>query len=152
VTVTIKTDESKEIELDLAMDKIFELEEKLKEYEQVNLDVKHHFGGGIYARELLIPKDTVLTGKMHTHEHLNIMLSGDITVSTETGTKRINKPCVITSKPGTKRAGYAHEDTIWITFHATKETDLAVIESIFIADNPQEFIEQLKKEDKICLG
>lgn len=152
MTETLKIDESKEIELDLALSKIFELEEQLKKYEQVDLDVHHHFGGGVYARELLIPKDTVLTGKMHTHEHLNIMLSGDITVSTDTGTKRINKPCVIVSKPGTKRAGYTHEDTVWITIHATEETNLETIEKIFIAENPQEFIEKLKKEGKPCLG
>lgn len=145
-------DENKEIELKEARERIFRLECELEKYEQQEMETNHHFGGGVYARELVIPKDTVLTGKMHTHEHLNIMLRGDITVYTETGTKRITEPGVIVSRPGTKRAGYTHEETVWITFHATQETDLKVIEKIFIASDPHEFIEKLNKEDKKCLG
>lgn len=145
-------DENKELELKEAREKIFRLENELKKFEQLEMETKHHFGGGVYARELIIPEDTVLTGKMHTHEHLNIMVRGDITVYTETGEKRISEPCVIVSRPGTKRAGYTHKETVWITLHATPETDLDVIEKIFIASDPQEFIDKLRNEDKLCLG
>ncbi len=39
----------------------------------------------------------------------------DEAVLTENGIERISAPATIVSPPGTKRAGYAHEDTIWIT-------------------------------------
>jgi hypothetical protein len=60
----------------------------------------------------------------HRTEHLCIV-SGDINVTTDEGVQRIrNLQLVISSKPGAKRAGYAHEDTVWTTVHATTETDL----------------------------
>jgi hypothetical protein len=73
---------------------------------------------------MLIPKGTVLTGAIHKTEHLCIV-SGDISVTTDDGMKRITDAhAILTSKAGAKRAGFAHEDTYWTTVHATEETDL----------------------------
>ena len=93
----------------------------------------HYFAKGLYAREIFIPKGTLLTGKIHRTEHLNIISKGDISVVTEEGTKRITAPFTMIAKPGTKRVGYAHEDTVWTTVHATDETDLEKIELELIA-------------------
>ena len=45
------------------------------------------------------------------------------------------------SSAGTKRAVYAHEDTVWTTIHAnsTNETDLDNLEDFIIAKNYEEF-------------
>lgn len=83
--------------------------------EQVDMPVKHHFSHGVYARELFIPKGTVLTGRIHKRSQINILAKGEISVLTEHGIERLKAPATIVSPPGTKRAGYAHEDTIWIT-------------------------------------
>ena len=112
--------------------------------EQLSLDIEHIFSRGVYARKMLIPKGTILTGKMHKHKHLNIMLYGDIEIATDEGTKRINKPCIFESKAGTKRAGFAHEETVWITIHATEETDIEKIEANEIAENPLQYLEELR--------
>lgn len=93
----------------------------------------HHFTKGVYARELHIPKGSILVGKIHRYECINIMLSGDITVYSEDGNKRINKPFISVSPPGTQRAGIVHEDTVWICIHGTNSTDLDIIEEEFIA-------------------
>lgn len=93
------------------------------------LPVVHHFAPGVYARELHIPAGVALTGATHKTEHLNVVSAGDITVWTEQGMKRIQAPYTFVSKPGTKRIGYAHADTVWTTFHVTDETDLAKIEA-----------------------
>jgi hypothetical protein len=42
------------------------------------------------------------------------------------------------SRPGTKRVGYAHEDTIWTTIHATEETDMEKVEKELIAADYEE--------------
>ena len=128
------------------IDKIFELENAMLTMEQLPLDVTHHFSKGVYARQMFIPKGTILTGKLHKHNHLNIMLYGDIEVATQDGLKRITEPCMFESKAGTKRAGFAHEDTVWITIHATKETDLEKIESDEIAENPLQYLADLRGE------
>lgn len=130
---------------------ILNLEKSMRLMDQVELGVTHHFSKGVYARELFIPKGTVLTGKMHKHNHLNIMVYGDIEIASGEGSKRMTGHCIFESRAGTKRAGFAHEDTLWVTIHATKETDLAKIEANEIADDPLEYLEELRG-DKLCHG
>ena len=115
--------------------RVLRLEEELRKYPQLPEEVKHHFSPGIYARELFIPKGAILTGKIHRGAHLNVMPMGDISVLTEHGVKRLKGPCVIQSSAGIKRAGYAHESTIWITIHPNPddERDLEKLESRYIA-------------------
>jgi quercetin dioxygenase-like cupin family protein len=120
---------------------VLRLESEIRDNcEQVDLPVKNHFSKGVYARELFIPKGTVLTGKIHKEENLNIITKGDISVLTEEGIKRVGAGAVIVSPPGTKRAGYAHEDTIWITIHGTDERDVNKIEQRFIAQSYEEYV------------
>lgn len=111
--------------------------------------VKHHFSQGVYAREMFIPKGTVLTGKIHKYTQLNIMSQGELSVLTEEGIKRVKAPFTIVSPPGTKRIAYAHEDTIWTTIHGTEETDLGRIEEHFVAQSDQEYLDFCRAlEDK----
>lgn len=108
--------------------KILSFEDELKKFPQTDIPPVHYFADGIYAREITIPKGTVLTGKIHKTEHLNIISKGEISVVTEEGNKRISAPFTFVAKPGTKRVGYAHEDTVWTTIHASKEKDLEKLE------------------------
>jgi len=104
--------------------KLFALESAMLAEKQVDIPVNHRFCGGMYAREITIPKGTLLTGRIHKFEHFDIMLSGDISVSTDTGEiKRLTGLNIMEGKPGKKRAGYAHADTHWITFHSAEECD-----------------------------
>ena len=95
--------------------------------------LKHSFADGIYVREIFIPAGTLLVGKIHKHEHPNMFVSGDVSVYTEyDGVQRLNKPTSMISKSGTKRVVYAHQDTIWITYHRTDKTGLKEIEAEII--------------------
>lgn len=104
--------------------KVLHLERKIAEQPQVDCPVKHYFAPGIYAREMTIPAGVVLTGAVHKTEHLCIISKGRISVSTDEGVREFAAPCTFVSKAGAKRAGYAHEETVWTTIHATDETDL----------------------------
>lgn len=96
--------------------------------------LKHSFAPGVYVREIFIPKGTVLTGKIHRHEHPNFLMKGEVIVVTEFGGREhLKAPMSMISKAGTKRAVYAIEDTVWITVHLTNETDLKKIEDEIIA-------------------
>lgn len=134
--------------------KVFGIEESIRrELPLVELKVTHHFSDGLYARELFIPKGTVLTGKIHKHQNLNIMSSGELSVLTEDGIKRVKAPFTVVSPAGTKRVAYAHEDTVWTTIHATNEIDLEKIESAFVANSEAEYLSYCAQlEDKSCLG
>jgi hypothetical protein len=127
------------VEGDTMREKVLRLEAVLSQYPQLPEQLTHHFSGGIYARELFIPKDAVIVGKIHRFAHLNFLMKGDISVLTEHGVKRLKAPAVIASAPGIKRAGYAHEDTVWITVHATAETDVNKIEDQVVCKSFEEF-------------
>jgi len=95
---------------------------------QAALTTIHHWADGMYMRELFRPAGTTIVGKVHKREHFYVLLSGEITVSGEGYQKRLVAPQIMVSPPGTKRAVYAHTDSICITIHRTDSTDLDAIE------------------------
>lgn len=112
---------------------IVRLQKELLLLPQVEMPLTHHFSEGVYGRELSIPKGTLLIGKLHKRETLNILLKGEMTVASIEGVFRVKAPYIYKSKPGVKKLGFAHEDSSFVNLHPTDETDLAVIESKFIA-------------------
>jgi hypothetical protein len=84
--------------------------------------IHDEYGAGTYARQMFIPKGTLIIGKIHRHQHLNFIMQGKVSVATEFGPKIFEAPCVFVSEVGLKRAVYAEEDTIWVTVHQTKFT------------------------------
>jgi quercetin dioxygenase-like cupin family protein len=103
------------------------IEQRVAREEQVHVPTIDRLADGLYIREIHIPKGMTLVGRIHLQGHVSIIVKGDITIITETGTERIVGPRILISPPGTKRVGIAHEDTIWTTVHATAETDLETI-------------------------
>lgn len=107
---------------------------------QTECPLKHVFAPGAYAREIFIPKDTLVVGKIHRHSHLNMLMKGKVSVLTEEGPKTLEAPLTMVSPAGTKRVVYTHEDTIWVTVHLTNETDLEKIEDQIIAKSYEDFL------------
>lgn len=121
--------------------KVFKAEALMLQMPQRELEVKHYFSHGIYARELYIPRDTILVGKLHKFPQLNILSKGDISVLIDEEVKRIQAPYTIVSPAGTKRIAYAHEDTVWLTIHGTDEINIDIIEEMFTASSEQEYLD-----------
>lgn len=120
--------------------KIERLEGLMKQVDaKVVIEPMHYFAKGLYARAIHIPKGTLLTGKIHKQEHLNIVAQGVISVLTEDGPQTVRAPFTMVSKPGTKRVGYALEDTVWITVHATDETDVNKIDDELVVDTYEQY-------------
>ena len=102
--------------------------------EEINKDkIWHHFAGGVYGRELFIPKNDLIVSKIHRSKTLNIIAYGKISVISEEGFMAIEAPYVFVSKPYTKRIVIAQEATLWVTAHGTDKTDLGEIEEEVIA-------------------
>lgn len=95
---------------------------------QVEMPVKHSFARGMYIREMFIKKGSLVVGKIHRQECINICASGDISILTETGFMRVVAPFQIVSPAGMQRVGYANEDTVWINIFRTDETDIEKLE------------------------
>lgn len=121
--------------------KLEAVEEMMRNVVPLELKTEHFFSPGIYTRILHIPKGCLLTGKIHKEPILNIMIKGDISVLIGDEMKRIIAPFVIVSPAGSKKIGYAHEDTIWMGCHGTDEVDVHKIEDRFIAQDEKEWLE-----------
>lgn len=113
--------------------KILTLEEKLKQMQQVECPVKHHFSEDSYGREILLPAGSLVIGKIHRHSHINVVSQGECYVLTEDGIKHIKAACTFVSQPETKRVVYSVTDVVWTTIHVTKEKDLKKIEDYVIS-------------------
>lgn len=124
------------------------LEQDILECVPAEMPLEHFFAEGLYARSLTIPKNCVLTGAIHKHEHINILAKGDITVVTEDGPVRVQAPYVMVARPGTKRAGFAHEESVWITVHACDERDVEKVEQLLVTNDYDEW---LRIEEQRCL-
>lgn len=123
------------------MENILAFERLLKTQPQLDLKVTNHFSHGVYARELFIPAGTILTGEIHKHSNLNILLIGKIKVSIGDEIELIVAPFIVVSPPGTKRVAETLTDCIWITIHGTFETDVDKIRNEFIANSYPEWLE-----------
>lgn len=99
--------------------------------EQVHCPVQHHFGPGVYIREAFLPAGTYIMGHAHKHEHLNVMVKGKMAVIVNGEALIVEGPHVFTGQPGRKFA-YIIEDTIFQNVYATEETDIDVIEDMFV--------------------
>jgi hypothetical protein len=112
---------------------IDELQAAMLTQPQVPIEPVHRFADGLYAREITIPAGTLLVGKIHKTRHLNLVSAGEIVVwSAGEPVRRVRAPFAFVAEPGARRVGYALEDTVWTTVHATSETDLEKLEAELI--------------------
>ena len=109
-------------------ERVRELEDELLQMPQVMLQTEMIAHGRMAARTIFIPAGTTLTGVLVNHDNICIV-SGDITVTTSEGPKRLTGFHVIPAGSGFKRAGIAHEDTWWTCLWHTDLTDPVEIEN-----------------------
>ncbi len=103
--------------------KVEKLEESMLNLPQIHCPIRHHFAPGVYAREITIPKDTVLIGVVHKRDNLVVLSAGKLRLVTEDGFAEITAPHTMLCKAGSKNAAVALEDAVWTNFFATDETD-----------------------------
>src|SRR5882757_2449908 len=83
--------------------KVHALEALMKLQPQVEIETKHYFSKGVYAREITIPAGVILTGEIHKFTNLNILSKGTIQVLVGDTVQEIEAPFTIVSPAGTKR-------------------------------------------------
>lgn len=128
------------------------MESEMFKHEQVHIPVEHLFVNGMYARKIMIPAGTVLTGRVHKFGYVDIMLSGEISVATPDGVRTLSGFNILEGKAGRKRAGYAHTDVHWVTVHRTEETDPDGIEDKLTVMTMLEYqaLPVTEKEVELC--
>lgn len=131
---------------------IAQIEAKLAECEQTEIPIIHHFSHNVYAREMRAVAGTLLVGKIHRHQNLNILSEGEVSVLSVDGQYRVKAPYTFVASPGAKRVIYAHTDVVWTTIHGTPETDLEKIENEFIAKTYADIPAMIELKEAKCLG
>ena len=100
------------------------IEEAILKFPQIDLPLVHRFTPGLYIRECFLPKNSLVTSVVHKKTHPFVISQGDISVWTkETPAQRLKAPHTGITMAATRRLLFAHEDTIWTTFHVTDELD-----------------------------
>lgn len=106
------------------------------------LPLEHFICNKTYTRQITLPKDMILTGKVHNFDHTSILSKGEVTIMTSEGTSRIKAPATWISKAGTKRLIYVHEDTIWSTIHQSENTLVEDLENELVHESDLSWINE----------
>lgn len=118
--------------------KILDVQDELTEEPQVKLPLLHDFSKGVYCRQILMKKGTLVIGKTHKTEHLNIVMSGSASVLIDGEVKFIKAPYVFNSGKGIKKILYIHEEMVWATIHLTDETNPDKLEKLMVYTEKEE--------------
>jgi hypothetical protein len=106
---------------------------------ETELPLKHVFAPGLYSRSMYVPRGTLFTGRIHRREHITILLKGKMDILSPEGVRQLTAPAMFVAPAGTKRAGFAYEDSVLVTVHSTTETDVRVLEETLACDTYEEF-------------
>lgn len=128
---------------------ILRAEEALLSLPQIALEPVHYFAKGLVARELFMPKGSIVTGHIHVDEHIVVIPYGDVTVTTDDGIQRYVGPCTFVGKPGSKRALLMHEDTLWIAINPSDATTREEAEDRVVVKTHEQYLQL--QEDRKCL-
>lgn len=90
---------------------------------QHGVEVFHHFGGGVYAKECLIPAGTMLVQHSHPYAHLSVLASGRAVVDAGGVKREIEGPTCITIPSGAVHSVQALTPVVWFCCHATDDTN-----------------------------
>lgn len=112
------------------------VESKLLDFPQAHCPVEHHFGPGVYIRQVFMPAGTFAIGHRHRHEHMNVLVKGALVMIREDGVlERLDAPMTLTTPAGRKVA-YIVEDCIWQNVYATDEKDYEKLEETLLDKSP----------------
>ncbi len=116
-------------------DKVARLMAVMRKHEQLKMTEAHHVCPGVYARVLHMPKGATIVSKIHKTEHFVVCVKGKALVVYPDRKELVSAPKLMVTKPGTQRALHILEDSTWIGFYPTIETDVEKIEDNIIAKN-----------------
>lgn len=122
--------EASKHELDLAA-QIEQAEAHMLQFPQSECPVVHHFGPGVYIREVTLPAGTLAIGHAQRHEHLNIMLTGSVSMVGDDGQiKTLKAPMIFVGKPG-RKMGLVLETCTWQNVYPNpdEERDVDTLEA-----------------------
>jgi hypothetical protein len=121
--------------------KVGALLDTTKNIQQIKCEEKHHFGPGLYIKEVTMPAGSVIVGKHHKVEHLCNMMSGRMIIVNPDGSRHeLVAPMTFVAEPGRKVA-YIIETVVFQNIYSTDETDIQKLEDMYV-DNSKNLLEE----------
>ena len=106
--------------------------EELKGRFDIDLQPKHYFGGGTYAKQMTVPKGYSVGKHVHSYDHLSILASGRVLVETDASSDEYASPACLIIKANIFHRITALEDSVWYCIHATEETNPDHVDKVLI--------------------
>ena len=94
----------------------------------------HHFGGGVYAKEMHIPAGNTIIQHRHNYDHLSVLASGEVLVLVDGVVSTYTSPACIVISAGKLHAIEAVKDSVWYCIHATDCTDIETVDQHLIQE------------------
>jgi len=111
--------------------------------------LKQHLEGGIYTRELFMPKASLIVSMIHKQQHPSFLLKGELSYLTDEGkVVKIKAPHKIFTQIGTQRVFYTHEDCIWCCVYKTDAKTFEEAEADVYTNDYKELPKELIQKNK----
>ena len=98
----------------------------------IDPEVKHHFGGGVYAKETIIPADKWLVQHTHKHDHLSVLAQGSVELIIDGEKSVVYAPACLTIQAGKHHGIRSLTDVVWYCVHATDCVDENKVDEVII--------------------
>ena len=106
-------------------------------------EIRHHFGGGVYAKETIIPANKWLVQHAHKFDHLSVLAQGSVELIVDGTVTVVNAPACLTIKAGKHHGVKSLTDVIWYCIHATECTDEDEVDEVIIASTDSAQVRQI---------
>jgi hypothetical protein len=129
--------------------KLEALQDEMLKMPQVSVPLQHYFVEGLYGRCMTVAAGVTIVGKVHTREHLCVVLKGKAKVVSDELTQTVEAPYVYISRAGAKRAIHVLEDLTWLTVHPTPDVcgnEIALYEEVVSEPDPEPVAELTQLE------
>ncbi|VTU37011.1 cupin domain-containing protein [Variovorax sp. PBL-E5] len=100
--------------------------------------ITHHFGGGVYIKESLVPAGAVLVQHKHAHDHLSYLVSGSVLVLVDGEMRRLDAPACLKIVAGKHHGVRALTAATWLCIHATDCTDARDVDEVLIQPSDED--------------
>lgn len=85
---------------------------------EAGVGVTHHFGGGVYIKETLIPAGAKLTQHAHDHDHQSYLVGGQVLVQKGDDVFTLTGPAQLKIPAGVEHGVTALTNAIWLCIWA----------------------------------
>jgi len=106
--------------------------------------LKNYFANGAYVREMSLPANTAVVGRIHKYETINILLEGEIIVVDELGNKKhLKAPHVFIAPAGNQKAAMTITPVRWLNSFACETTDPEEALDLLTCETTEEYNKHL---------